>query len=148
MLPRDYRTSTTDYYDRYAGEFCENTFTVDVSALYIPFLREIPEGGAILDAGCGSGRDSLAFLRKGYRVVSIDASLAMVAATSRLTGQDATLMTFAEISFENEFDRIWACASLLHVARRDLNSVLRRFTKALKLNGAFYLSFKYGDSER
>ena len=54
MPPWDYRTSTTGYYDRYATEFSENTFTVDVSALYIPFLREIPEGGAILDAGCGS----------------------------------------------------------------------------------------------
>jgi len=45
MPPWDYRTSTTGYYDRYATEFSENTFTVDVSALYIPFLREIPEGG-------------------------------------------------------------------------------------------------------
>jgi 2-polyprenyl-3-methyl-5-hydroxy-6-metoxy-1,4-benzoquinol methylase len=97
MPPRDYRTSTTGYYDRYAAEFCENTFTVDVSALYTPFLREIPEGGAILDAGCGSGRDSLAFLRKGYRVVSIDASREMVAAATKHTGQQALLLRFDEI---------------------------------------------------
>jgi hypothetical protein len=54
MPPWDYRTSNTDYYDRHAAEFCENTFTVDVSTQYIPSFREIPEGGAILDAGCGS----------------------------------------------------------------------------------------------
>jgi hypothetical protein len=54
MPPWDYRTSNTGYYDRHAAEFCENTLTVDVSTLYIPSFREIPEGGAILDAGCGS----------------------------------------------------------------------------------------------
>src|SRR5215469_8051738 len=111
MLPRDYRTSTTDYYDRYAAEFCENTFTVDVSALYIPFLRDIPEGGAILDAGCGSGRDSLAFLSRGYRVVSIDASSEMVDAATKHTGQQTLLLSFNEIDFTDEFDGIWACGS-------------------------------------
>jgi ubiquinone/menaquinone biosynthesis C-methylase UbiE len=28
------------------------------------FLAQIPTGGFILDAGCGSGRDSLAFLQR------------------------------------------------------------------------------------
>jgi SAM-dependent methyltransferase len=144
----DYRTSTTGYYDRCAAEFCENTFTVDMSALYIPFLREIPEGGAILDAGCGSGRDSLAFLRRGYRVVSIDASREMVAVATKHAGQQALLLRFDEIEFTDEFDGIWACGSLVHVARRDLHSVFTRFSRALKPNGIIYLSFKYGDTER
>src|ERR1019366_7277192 len=55
---------------------------------------------------------------------------------------------FDALDFDNEFDGIWACASLLHIARRDLNSVLARLTKALKPNGVLYLSFKRGDSER
>ena len=148
MPPWDYRTSTTGYYDRHAAEFCENTFTVDVSTLYIPFLREIPNGGVILDAGCGSGRDSLAFLRRGYRVVSIDASREMVAAATKHTGQQALLLAFDEIDFTDEFDGIWACGSLVHVARRDLHSVFTRFSRALKPNGIIYLSFKYGDTER
>jgi SAM-dependent methyltransferase len=148
MPPWDYRSSTTGYYDRHAAEFYENTFAVDVSALYIPFLREIPEGRAILDAGCGSGRDSLAFSRRGYRVVSIDASREMVAAATKHTGQQALLLRFDEIDFTDEFDGIWACGSLLHVARRDLHSVFTRFSRALKPNGVIYLSFKYGDTER
>jgi SAM-dependent methyltransferase len=148
MPPSDYKTSTTGYYDRHTTEFCENTFTVDVSALYVPFLREIPAGGTILDAGCGSGRDSLAFLNRGYRVVSIDASREMVAAATKHTGQQALLQTFDEIKFTDEFDGIWACGSLVHVARRDLRSVLTGFSCALKPNGVIYLSFKYGDVER
>ncbi len=119
-----------------------------MSELYAPFLREIAAGGRILDAGCGSGRDSLAFLRKGYQVVSIDASAAMVDATTRLTGQEARVLTFDALDFQGEFDGIWACASILHVARPDLGSVLTRLANALKPNGVMYLSFKYGEGER
>jgi hypothetical protein len=49
--------------------------------------------------------------------------------------------------FESEFDGIWACASLLHIARRDFDSALARLTKALKTNGVLYISVKHGDSE-
>jgi SAM-dependent methyltransferase len=146
--PSDYTASTTAYYDTHASEFCENTASVDMSELYAPFLAGIPAGGRIMDAGCGSGRDSLAFLKAGYDVVSIDASLEMVKATSKLTGRDALLLAFKEIEFVNEFDGIWACASLLHVSRRDLDAVLIRLTKALKAKGVLYLSFKLGDAER
>ena len=146
--PSDYRASTAAYYDAHAAEFCANTMSVDMSQLYRPFLREIKQGGRILDAGCGSGRDSLAFIQMGYQVVSIDASTEMVAASSKLTGQTALLMTFDEISFEREFDGIWACASLVHVSRQDLSAVLNRLTLALKPSGFCYMSFKYGDSER
>ena len=144
----DYSVSTTAYYDTHASEFCKNTLGVDMSELYVPFLREIARGGRILDAGCGSGRDSLAFIRKGYQVVSIDSSAEMVAATSRLTGQSALQMRFDEIAFGTDFDGIWACASLLHVARQDLPLTMARIVTVLKPGGVFYLSFKYGDSER
>jgi SAM-dependent methyltransferase len=147
-LPSDYIASSTAYYDAHADEFCRNTVGVDMSELYAPFLREIPPGAAILDAGSGSGRDSAFFIRKGYRVLSIDASSEMVAATSRLSGQPALLMRFDEVAFDAAFDGIWACASLLHVARQDLPPTLERMAKALKPGGVFYLSFKYGGSER
>ena len=140
--------STTAYYDAHAAEYCANTLSVDLSPLYGPFLRELQPGGRILDAGCGSGRDSLAFIKMGYQVVSIDASAAMVKAASKLTGQTALLMTFDEMPFEREFDGIWACASLVHVSRWDLSTVLSRVTNALKPSGFCYMSFKYGDSER
>ena len=121
---------------------------MDISELYAPFLGEIPPGARILDAGSGSGRDSAFFLRKGYQVLSIDASAEMVAATSRLTGQPALRMRFDEVAFDVDFDGIWACASLLHIARPDLPATLARIVKALKPGGVLYVSFKYGPGER
>ena len=146
--PSDYTAETTAYYDTHAAEFCENTVSVDMSELYTPFLREMPPGCRILDAGCGSGRDSVAFLKKGYKVVSFDASPEMVTAATKLTGQTARVLTFDALDYDSEFEGIWACASLLHVAGRDLESALARLSKALKPNGVLYLSFKYGDGER
>lgn len=146
--PSDYTAATTADYDAHAAEFCANTAAVDMSELYAPFRNEISAGDRILDAGCGSGRDSWAFLQKGYPVVSIDASPEMVSATTKLTGQSAILMRFDELDFDSEFDGIWACASLLHIARQDLQEILDRLTKALKPGGVLYLSFKHGDAER
>jgi SAM-dependent methyltransferase len=147
-LPSDYVASNTAYYDTHADEVCKNTVGMDMSELYVPFLREIPPGAKILDAGSGSGRDSAFFIRKGYQVLSIDGSSEMVAATSKLTGEPALLMRFDEVAFDADFDGIWACASLLHVARQDLARTLARIVRALKPGGVLYLSFKYGDSER
>jgi SAM-dependent methyltransferase len=146
--PSDSVDSTIAYYDNNATSFCQDTLLLDMRELYKPFLALVPPGGRILDAGSGSGRDSLAFLNMGYEVLSIDASVEMVRATSNLTGQPAIHMSFAEFTFDNEFDGIWACASVLHVPPQELPSVLQTLLKAVKEGGPIYLSFKRGDSER
>ncbi len=50
-------------------------------------------------------------------------------------------MTFNQINFENEFDAIWACVSLIHLSKRKLKETLFKFSKALKDNGILYSSF-------
>jgi 2-polyprenyl-3-methyl-5-hydroxy-6-metoxy-1,4-benzoquinol methylase len=56
----------SDYYDDHALEFIRDTASTDMTGLYEPFLERLPAGGRILDAGCGSGKDTSAFLAKGY----------------------------------------------------------------------------------
>lgn len=57
-------------------------------------------------------------------------------------------MKFQEIAFEEEFDGIWASASLLHVPYEELPDVMNKLHKALKDNGALYVSFKYGEGTK
>jgi len=52
---------TLDYYNQHSKEFIDNTLNVDMTSLYVKFLPLLPPGGKILDVGCGSGRDALAF---------------------------------------------------------------------------------------
>ena len=69
---------TIDYYNKHAEEFTAATFEVDMESLYQPFLAELPRGTRILDVGCGSGRDTLAFKNKAYQVDAIDYSEELV----------------------------------------------------------------------
>ena len=140
--------STLKYYQSNAETFFENTVNVDVSDLYRPFLENMPSTGKILDAGCGSGRDTKFFLEKGYSVVAFDNSPNMVRHAAELTGQEVLLLSFEEIEFKEMFDGIWACASVLHVPENNISTVLSKFTAALKDDGILYTSFKYGEKEQ
>ena len=139
---------TIDYYNKHAEEFTASTFEVDMESLYQPFLAELPEGARILDVGCGSGRDTLAFKKKGYQLDAIDYSEELVKKATRLTGIPIKLKSFYEVDDYEAYDGIWACASLLHCERSRLAEVLEKMVQALKPNGVIYISFKYGDSDR
>ena len=136
-----------NYYDLNAKEFFDGTVDVDMSAHYNEFLDYLPKNASILDAGCGSGRDSLYFKNLGYNVISIDGSLEMCRLASEYIGEEVLHMQFQEMEFENCFDGIWALATLLHVPSNELEDVLNRLKTSLKENGIIYASFKYGDFE-
>jgi len=78
------------------------------------------------------------FLAKGYRVVAVDGSSEIAACAEQLLGQPVKVTTFQELEFSNEFDGVWACASLLHCPKSQIVDVLGRVTNALKINGVAY----------
>ena len=139
---------TSNYYNQHAQAFFENTYQVEMESLYTPFLRYLPEQASILDLGCGSGRDTLAFKKKGYQVEAIDYSAELVEKARQLTGIEVRQQSFYDLAENNKYDGIWACASLLHCERDRLTEVLGLIFKALKLNGVCYMSFKYGNTDR
>lgn len=138
---------TLKYYNENCNQFVDSTLAVDMSLLRSRFLDHVKKQGRILDLGCGSGRDSLSFIQQGYAVTAVDGSAELCAAASRLINQPVLQLRFQELSFENEFDGIWACSSLLHVAFSELPDVFKKLYKALKADGILYLSFKYGTFE-
>ena len=135
---------TLDYYDRIAEDFAADTRDADVGELHALFLSHLPAGARILDLGCGSGRDSRLFRDKGYEVVAVDGSREFCKIASALIGQEVLCRTFEELDFEEDFDGVWACASILHVPSERLPGVIARISRALKVGGFFYASFKYG----
>ena len=137
-----------DYYQQNAGTFFADTVEVDMTPLYRRFLPLLPERAEILDAGCGSGRDAKTFAGLGHRLTAFDAAPALAALAERHLGQSVHCMRFQDIAWQDEFDGIWACASLLHVPAAELPDVIQRLCQALKLGGVLYASFKYGSGER
>ena len=141
-------TTSVDYYNNNAQAFFDGTCDVDMSAIYDRFLPLIPTGGTILDAGCGSGRDSRVFISKGYAVTAFDASRELVALARSINGVPASVATFTSFSSEQLYDGIWACASLLHLPRAQLVEAITGLAELLAPKGVFYLSFKRGVHER
>jgi len=139
--------TTKKYYTEKAQQFFDGTVTVDMDDLYQPFLDLIPAQGRILDAGCGSGRDTLHFKKKGYSVFAFDYSEEIVRLATDYIGEPVIQMSFDDVNFDNEFDGIWACASILHVPKQDISGVLAKLSHSLKSNGVLYTSFKYGTTE-
>lgn len=138
---------TIRYYDENAEKFIGGTIDADISQIAGRFVERLPEGASILDWGCGSGRDSLAFLKAGFVVTAVDLSREMAAATQRLTGLRVRNESFEELSDVDAYDGIWACSSLLHVGKENLPAALTAARRALRDGGCMYISFKYGDHE-
>lgn len=145
---REKEKRTLSYYDENAAAFCEGTRNADMSEMRGRFLRYLKPGALILDAGCGSGRDSKFFMESGYRVVALDGSKEMCRQASAYLGQEVQCRRFEEIDEKEVYDGIWACASLLHVSHELLPKVIARLITALVDGGVLYASFKYGEEER
>ncbi|MFV2057632.1 MAG: class I SAM-dependent methyltransferase [Thiohalomonadales bacterium] len=136
-----------DYYEKNAEAFVASTFSVDMQSIYERFLPLLPERASILDAGCGSGRDALHFKKNGYPVTAFDASANIARLAERELGQSVDVLYLQDIKYQDQFDGIWACASLLHVPLKNLAAVFHRLARALKVHGVLYCSFKYGHAE-
>lgn len=142
---REELETTIAFYDE---QYAESTVHLDMQKFYDRFEKYLPEGAKVLDAGCGSGRDSQHFIEKGYKVTAFDASETMCECASKLIGQEVRKLTFQEMDYQDCFDGIWACASLLHVPEDEIATVLKQIADALKSGGVLYASWKYGDKDR
>ena len=135
---------TLTYYNQNATQFYAGTITVDFTAHRQHFLSRLPHPATILDFGCGSGRDTKAFLDQGYQVEAMDGSVELCKLASEYTGIQVCHMLFQELSEVGRYHGIWACSSILHLPKAELSDVMRKMSAALKPNGIIYTSFKYG----
>ena len=139
--------STLDYYNANAQHFVSGSINADMAAHYSRFLKMVPKNGSILDLGCGSGRDTARFRELGYIVTPVDGSIEICRLAEEFLHIPVRCMSFDELDYSECFDAVWACASLLHVSRKDIGSILDLIKNALKEHGVLYSSFKYGTEE-
>ena len=108
----------------------------------------ISPGMRILDAGCGSGRNLIYFLREGYEVYAVDPDLRAVEsvrALARMFAPDLPESNFSveaveQMSFADAFADVVICNTVLHFARDDaqFESMLRGAWRVLKPGGLFF----------
>lgn len=138
---------TLNYYNSNAVNFSETTKNVDFSEVQQIFINYLPTDAFILDFGCGAGRDTKYFLDHGYHVTATDGSDVICKIATDYTGIHVKQMLFEELDDRNQYDGIWACASILHLSKGELSDIFHKMHQALKGNGIIYTSFKYGTFE-
>ena len=150
MKAAEVEESTIAFYEKRADVFEAATSSADLSHLYDRFLSHLPVGARILDAGCGTGRDALAFANRGFKVAAFDASSEMVRRSQIRLGALGRVheLRFEDVKWRSEFDGVWACASLLHVPDTRFVAVAERLIETLRPRGIWYASFKLGSGSR
>jgi mutator protein MutT len=151
---------TAEFYSNNAKAYYDDTFAIDVnhvcerflSALHSPSQKPFQSPNAdkqhILDLGCGAGRDSKLFKDAGFTVTALEASKELALLAEEHIGQPVLNMRYQQLQVKNTYDGIWACASLLHCPKSQIEYVMQNCIDALKEGGVFYFSFKYGEGER
>lgn len=135
------------YYNNNSTSFIDSTQSVLMTEAWSRFTHSLKPGSTILDFGCGSGRDTKYFLEHGYKVEATDGSKELCKLASEYTGIKVRNELFSELSEEEKYDGVWACSSILHCSSLELEDVIKKIWTALKPEGVFYTSFKYGEFE-
>ena len=138
---------TLKYYNENAQSFASGTVSVKFTEVQDKFLEKLNLDAYILDFGCGAGRDTKYFLSRGYQVDAVDGSEQLCRIASEYTGIKVRQMLFQELDEKEKYDGIWACASILHLPKKQLREVLKNMYAALKSKGWIYTSFKHGKFE-
>ena len=138
---------TLNYYNENAQSFVAGTVSVKFTEVQDKFLEKLNPDAYILDFGCGAGRDTKYFLSRGYQVDAVDGSEQLCRIASEYTGIKVRQKLFQELDEKEKYDGIWACASILHLPKKQLREVLENMYAALKSEGWIYTSFKYGEFE-
>jgi SAM-dependent methyltransferase len=117
--------------------------------LFDQLLRgRIGPGMRVLDAGCGSGRNLVYFLREGYDVFGVDADPNAVKYTQRLARSLAPALpagnfrveAIEEMTFPDGFADLVLSSAVLHFAQSDdhFEAMLRGTWRVLKPRGLFF----------
>jgi SAM-dependent methyltransferase len=140
MTDRD----TIDVYNARVGEYAKLEPSTTPSETLAEFMAALPDGGHVLDLGCGPGTSSRHMVRAGLRVTAMDASEEMIALAAQIDGVTARHATFDDVAEVAVYDGVWANFSLLHAPRADMPRHLSAIHAALKPGGAFHIAVKAG----
>jgi SAM-dependent methyltransferase len=144
---RDISSSTLRHYQEGARSFWTGTRDHDVSQNIEALIRHLPgpPPQAILDLGCGPGRDLAVFRDLGYVAVGLDGAEEFVRMAREHAGCEVLHQDFLELNLANElFDGVFANASLFHVPSQELPRVLGELWASLKPGGALFSSNPHG----
>jgi len=141
---------TLDHYNERAEAFWEGTRDHDVSQNVAALLQAI-EGKppfAILDLGCGPGRDLKVFSQLGHVAIGLEGAKRFAAMARSHSGCEIWEQDFLALDLpQGRFDGVFANAVLFHVPSQELPRVLRDLRASLKPGGVLFSSNPRGRNQ-
>lgn len=137
-------------YDAIAPEYAQRweRMPAELARRARRFAAAVGRGGHVLDLGCGSGRDLAWFEAHGMRVTGADRSAGMLAEARRRTGARLIKCDMRRLPIPSaSLDGVWACASLMHLPKRDLPAVLAEVHRVLRPGGRTFFTLTAGQGE-
>jgi SAM-dependent methyltransferase len=111
---------------------------------------DIPDGGRVMDFGCGDGRVALPLRALGYRVTGVDASARMLAA---LAGHDPELAVFQSEGTDlgahlgrRKMDAVVCLAVLIQHDHDTGEQLVKRLRTVVKKGGLLILDWPVSDT--
>lgn len=136
-------TATRDVYDAHAEGYDRRRNRALFEAQWLRrFVRELPEGARILDAGCGSGEPIASWLiGEGFRVTGLDFSEAMLGiARTRWPEGDWRLGDLRALDLPDRFDAVLGWNSFFHLTPAEQRACLPRLAAHLEPGGVLMLT--------
>ena len=134
---------TLGHYNHRAEAYWEGTRDHDVSQNIKALLQTI-EGKppfAILDLGCGPGRDLKVFAELGHVAIGVEGAPRFAEMARAYSGCVVWQQDFLRLDLpENHFDGVFANAALFHVPSQELPRVLLELHATLKPRGVVFTS--------
>jgi SAM-dependent methyltransferase len=141
---------TLEHYNQHAEKFWEGTRDHDVGQNIEALLQHI-EGDppfAILDFGCGPGRDLKVFAELGHLAVGLEGAERLAAMARAHAGGEVWQQDFLKLNLPDKyFDGVFANAALFHVPSQELPRVLRELHATLKPRGVLFASNPHGHND-
>ena len=111
-------------------------------------LDFVPDGGVVLDAGCGTGRMWPLILDTGRRVFGVDQSEGMLDVARRKHPEVGTeRCALQDLGFHGEFDAVICVDAMENVGPEDWLTVLGRLGAAVKTSAPMYLTVELPEDD-
>lgn len=136
-------------YEKIAITYAENNRDRSPLAGHLNrFIELVKPNGWVLDVGCGPGFDTAVFQQHNLQTIALDYTHAMMQAGQTDLGINANFVQgdMRQLPFApQQFDGIWASASLLHLEQTDVSQTIAHFYHCLRPEGIAYMSVKVGE---
>ena len=143
----DWKQRNIDTYNKSAKELAEYFRGIGPRVKYIELAFTAagnPKNARVLEIGCGDGRDAKEIVKRAGWYLGFDISEELIKlAKEHVPQAEFAVADAATFDYPAKLDIVFAFASLLHLDKNEVRTVLQKVHSSLKKDGIFYILLKY-----